>query len=454
LKVIALIDGEHHADVTRAALYRLAREHDVRGALFVGGEEKVPRAVLADPVSSFGRDVLVRPDAPAEGLRALAAEQDLDAVVDLSGEPIIDADARFRLASVALSLGLSYRAPGLTLDPPPRTRLDSAIPVVAVIGTGKRTGKTAVGGHLGALLRERGLDPVIVSMGRGGPAEPQIVRADERPGLERLLAIAAAGGHAASDYLEDAVLAGVTCIGCRRCGEGPAGETFDSNVFEGARLALSLDPGILVFEGSGAALPPFVAHRTVCVTSAARAEKEALAHLGPYRLLSADLVIVVGADELDPRALAALERRLGEWCAPEAIVPCRLEPEPVGELPGTARAAAFATSSRGRLQLAERLAESGVELVLFSANLARREALARDLETAARERCDLFLTELKAAAIDVVAAEASRLDARVAFLDNRPASIAGAADLDGQLLRLAEEARAEAAAQPAPAGRS
>jgi cyclic 2,3-diphosphoglycerate synthetase len=454
LKVIALIDGEHHAEVTRDALDRLGREHDVRGALFVGGEEKVPRAVLDDPVASFGREVLVRPDSPADGLRALAATDDVDAVVDLSGEPIVDMDSRFALASLALSLGLSYRAPGFELDPPPRERLDTDVPIVAVIGTGKRTGKTAVGGQLGALLRERGLDPVIVSMGRGGPAEPQLVRADERPGLERLLAIAAAGGHAASDYLEDAVLAGVTCVGCRRCGEGPAGETFDSNVLEGARLALSLEPGVLVFEGSGAALPPFVAHRTVCVTSAARAEKEALGYLGPYRLLSADLLVVVGADELDPRALAALEGRLGEWCAPEAIVPCRLEPEPAEELHAPARAAAFATSARGRTRLAERLAARRIELVLFSANLARRRALAEDLETAAREGCDLFLTELKAAAIDVVAAEAARLGARVAFLKNRPVSLAGPSALDERLLRLAEEARAEAAAERAPAGRS
>ena len=31
---------------------------------------------------------------------------------------------------------------------------------------------------------------------------------------------------------------------------------FDSNVVEGARLALSLDPDVLLVEGSGAALPP------------------------------------------------------------------------------------------------------------------------------------------------------------------------------------------------------
>jgi len=42
--------------------------------------------------------------------------------------------------------------------------------------------------------------------------------------------------------------------------------------------------------------------------------------------------------------------------------------------------------------------------VVASTNLARRAALAEDLERAVEEGCDVWLTELKAAAIDVVAA--------------------------------------------------
>src|SRR5207248_4643650 len=137
-------------------------------------------------------------------------------------------------------------AAGLGLTRPPFARVELDGPVLAVIGTGKRTGKTAVAGHWAALLRELGADPVVVAMGRGGPAEPQLVRAQERPDLDRLLEISRSGAHAASDYLEDAALTGVTCVGCRRCGEGPAGEPVDSNVVEGARLAAALEPGALL----------------------------------------------------------------------------------------------------------------------------------------------------------------------------------------------------------------
>jgi cyclic 2,3-diphosphoglycerate synthetase len=37
-----------------------------------------------------------------------------------------------------------------------------------VFGTGKRIGKTAVSGYLARWLRDRGLPPVVVAMGRGG----------------------------------------------------------------------------------------------------------------------------------------------------------------------------------------------------------------------------------------------------------------------------------------------
>ncbi len=106
------------------------------------------------------------------------------------------------------------------------------------------------------LLAEQGERPVIVSMGRGGPAEPVVMPAGEAPDADGLLALARGGAHAASDYLEDAVLTGVATVGCRRCGEGPAGDMFDSNAVEGVRRAMELDPSLVVLEGSGSGIPP------------------------------------------------------------------------------------------------------------------------------------------------------------------------------------------------------
>lgn len=445
VKVVALIDGEHHPAVVREALGRLATEEELAGVLFVGGEEKLGEGILDDPVSHYGREVVIAKDDPEGGLRALAVDSGLEAVIDLSGEPVLDPRHRFRIASVALHLGLEYRSAGLRLAPPPRERLAFEGPVLEVIGTGKRTGKTAVAGHYAFILRERGIEPVIVSMGRGGPPEPQVVHAEARPDLAALRAIVRAGGHAASDYLEDAVLSGVSCVGCRRCGEGLAGETFQSNALDGAALAVSLEPDVLLVEGSGATVPPIAADRTVCVTSAARAE-DALSYLGPYRLLGSDLTLITGADSVSRAQVEELKRSLGRWCGGASLIACRFEPEPAAPVPPGARVALLTTASVAHeAQLRERLARQGIDVVLVSGNLARRSALRSDLARAERERCDIYLTELKAAAIEVVAEDAELRGVEVVFLRNRPLALEDEPDLDAALLELLADARLVAA---------
>jgi predicted GTPase len=95
-------------------------------------------------------------------------------------------------------------------------------------------------------------------------------------------------------------------------------------------------------------------------------------------------------------------------------------------LPADARVALFTTR-------ADRC--EGVEPVVASANLARRSELAADLDRAAAEGCDVYLTELKAAAIDTVAERAAADGARVVFVRNRPVGVD--ADLDAALMGLA-----------------
>jgi cyclic 2,3-diphosphoglycerate synthetase len=396
--VLALIDGEHHPPAVRDALDRLERERGLAGVVFCGGEEKLGPGPLE---GHYGRPVEPEPQA---GLRKLAPGA--VAVVDLADEPALAPAARLRLAALALHLGLSYEAPGMRLEPPAYERVHFDGPKLAVIGSGKRTGKTAVAGHWAALLREQGVEPVLVCMGRGGPARPEL--AEPGIGVDELLAMAAEGRHAASDFLEGAALAGVRTVGCRRVGGGLAGEPAESNVPEGAALAASLHPGTLIFEGSGSALPPVEVDRTVCL-----AGPGALEALGAYRLLRADLALV--AEGVEPGEVAA--------ACPGRVIRFGLRPEPVGELPEGARVALFTTGPA---------VPDGVDPVVTSSNLARRGALEADLERAAAERCDVYLTELKAAAIDTVARRARSEGARTAFLRNRPYGLED--DLDEALL--------------------
>jgi len=384
--VIALIDGEHHPAAVRDVLDTL----DLAGVIFCGGEEKLPAGELDE---IYGRPVRTGPE---EALRALAAAA--DAVVDIADEPVLPPSAKLRLAALALHLGLRYEGPGLRLEPPAYAPVPFDGPKLAVIGTGKRTGKTAVAGHWASLLRER--DPVIVCMGRGGPAEPTVARADTD--LEQLLAVVEQGGHGASDYLEDAVLAGVRTVGCRRVGGGLTGAPWHSNVPAGAALAAALPgTGALIFEGSGSCIPPVEVDRTVCVIGPGEPEP-----LADYALLRAQLLL---AHE--------------DAAAPPGALRFSLRAEPADPLPDGARVALFTTGAPGC---------EGIEPLVTSANLARRTALAADLERAAEAGCDVYLTELKAAAIDTVARQAGERGARVVFLRIRPVGV------DDALLELAD----------------
>ena len=144
----------------------------------------------------------------------------------------------------------------------------------------------------------------------------------------------------------------------------------------------------------------------------------ALEALGPYRLLRADLALV---------ADTALVPEVAALC-PGTTMAFTLRAEPAEHLPRDARVAVFSTSSA---------AVHGVDAVVASAALARRGALADDLDRAVAERCDVWLTELKAAAIDTVAVRARAEGARIVFVRNRPLGLDG--DLDSALVKLYEE---------------
>jgi cyclic 2,3-diphosphoglycerate synthase len=388
-RAVALIDGEHHASVLRDALAALP--YDVVAAVLVGGSEKL----------RGGEDYGV-------ALAADLAEVDADVVVDLSDEPVLDPASRFRLISRALALGRSYVGADFRFDPPRFAPFD--VPSLAVIGTGKRVGKTAVTAHAVRLL-SRDRDVVAVAMGRGGPPEPELVEAP--PSLPELLARSRAGWHAASDYLELAALTGVRTIGCRRAGGGLAGAVVDSNVLAGARLARSLGPDLVVFDGSGASIPPVATDARILVAAAGHDLGQ---FLNPYRLHISDLVVVVGGAVGDVPSTAA--------GVPVVHVELRLRPTS----PLEGRVAVFTTGPApvGHLE---------ADVVHVSRNLADRRALRDELEDV---KADTFLVELKAAAIDVVAEAAAARDVRVIVAENEVVPLAG--DLDAQVLALVPEA--------------
>ncbi|HEY6961306.1 MAG TPA: hypothetical protein VI408_05380 [Gaiellaceae bacterium] len=345
-RAVALIDGEHYAPVVRDALRALPYEWV--GAIMVGGTEKLrgDRDYGVPLVDAFG---------------------DAEVVIDLSDEPVLGPRARMEWASRALAAGLPYEGSDFRFDPPDLRPFE--LPSIAVIGTGKRVGKTAVTAELARLLA-RDRDVVVVTMGRGGPAEPEVV--ETPPSLDDLVARSRAGRHAASDHLEIAALAGVVTIGCRRAGGGFAGGVTVSNVAEGARLAAARAPDVVLFDGSGAAIPPVRTATRVLVVG----ETDRDPYLDTFRRLISD--VVIERPHLRLRPTEPLEGRVAVFTAGGTDV-----------------------------------SHLDAEVVHVSTALSDRERLRADLVDA-----DTYLVELKAAAIDVVAEHALAHGIRVVLAAN------------------------------------
>ncbi len=410
MRAVAVIDGEHYAPVVRDALAALP--YDFAAAVLVGGTEKL----RGD--DDYGIPLVSE-------LEEAIAEHEPGVVVDLSDEPVLGPPERFRVASRVLACGIPYVGADFRFDPPAFAPFE--LPSIAVIGTGKRVGKTAVTGYAARVLAAD-LDVIVVAMGRGGPPEPELAPA--APTVDELLELSRAGRHASSDYLEDAAFAGIVTIGCRRAGGGLAGQPAFSNVAEGAELAASRRPDLVIFEGSGAALPPIATGRRVLVVSGAQDPALVAGYLNAYRILVSDLVVLTMAEEGVPyeRVLRAVD----EVKPGVPVVPAVLRPRPVSSVAGK-RVAFFTTAPpSAHDRLASHLTGAhGAAAVSVSGNLANRDLLRSDLEST---DADVYLVELKAAAIDVVAEAAAESGVELVLADNE---VVGP-DLDTEVRGLAD----------------
>jgi cyclic 2,3-diphosphoglycerate synthetase len=432
-RTLVLVDGEHYPPTTRWALETARAEgFDVVACLFVGGTEKVAAGELPDlgpvPVERAGADLL-------GSVREAIRRHRPAAVLDVSDEPIMGYRERALVAAAALADGVRYVGADFALEPP----IDGAplaAPTLAVIGTGKRTGKTAVAGEAARVAARADLSPVVVAMGRGGPPEPQLAE----PGgvdVHRLVGLVEEGHHAASDYLEDALTTGVPTVGARRAGGGLAGRPYASNVREAARLAEERHPGLVILEGSGAAIPPVPWDAGVLVAPADLPEEFLRGYLGPFRVLLSDLVVFTmrGGPDVGPQLSVLISHVRGFRPDARTIV-VDLFPVPLEEVGG--KKVFFATTAppaAGPRLVASLEETHGASVVGTTHHLSDRAALAADLEAA--PAYDVLVTELKAAAVDVAVRTALERGAEVVFADNRAETIEGDGNLPDLLLEAA-----------------
>lgn len=423
MRALALIDGEHYPPVIRAALEELreTKGFDFVAAVFLGGTEKLESK---DVLTTLGLPIVHEPIL-LRGVERGLQEFNPEVVVDLSDEPITGYVERFNYACAALAAGAAYHGADFEFHPP-HYEVVTDKPTMAVYGTGKRIGKTAISTFMARFLRERGFDPVVVAMGRGGPEQPEIIDGSTQLlDAQALLEFSRAGRHASSDHFENALLSRVKAVGARRCGGGLAGAPFVSTVVKAGRMADRLDARSLLFDGSGATIPPIQVDRRILVMGAHQAIDTLRGYFGPYRIRLADVVMITMCESpmADPARIAEIEELVRNINPKARVITTVFRPQPCTELPLRGKRVFVALTAPEIMgdRLVQHLEKQfGVTVVDRSHALSNRTQLREDLARGLQKNPDMVLTELKAASIDVVAEIADQAGIAVGFLDNVP----------------------------------
>src|SRR5207249_583090 len=120
---------------------------EVVAAIFLGGSEKI-----GGELPDLGLTLIDGRRDPARAVSEGIEEHGPEGILDLSDEPVLGYRERMRLAAIALSRGVAYLGADFRLDPP-LWGSPLPVPTLAVFGTGKRTGKTAVAGEVARVAK-------------------------------------------------------------------------------------------------------------------------------------------------------------------------------------------------------------------------------------------------------------------------------------------------------------
>ena len=417
--LIVLIDGEHYPQVTYDAIAMLKKIYpgNFKGIVFLGGTEKL---VVDDLETFFGERVYKIKDIDIDFQAALKYFKP-DIVYDLSDEPVVNYMIRMKIASFCLYHKCSYMGPDFLFSYE-RENIHCKKPTLSIIGTGKRIGKTAVSSYISKIFTGEKVNVCVIAMGRGGPETPQVIRGDKiNITPEYLLEISDKGMHASSDYIEDALMAGVTTVGCRRCGGGFGGKIFMSNIKEGVRIAEGLDPDLIIVEGSGASIPDIETDKNICIIGAGQSWQNIVGYLGIYRILCADLIIITMCEKplADRKKISFLENEIKKIKPEVKILKTVFRPEPLSAISGKKVFIAMTATGIIKSKIKDYVERNyNCEVRQMSFSLSNRKKLKDELQKS--NDYDTVLAELKAASVDMLTDYAVKHKKEVIYMNNTP----------------------------------
>ncbi|MCF7830690.1 2,3-diphosphoglycerate synthetase [Candidatus Gracilibacteria bacterium] len=401
---------------------QISKQYDIQYLIFIGGTEKIgtPKDVKKElPYPVFFANNENKPDCRA--IDSILKKHPISLVLDLSDEPIMDYMTRFEVASHVLYHGATYKGSDFQFDPLIFKKILTK-PSLAIWGTGKRIGKTAIGGFIGRTLREAHLAPAIITLSRGGSTKPIVVEGDKiQVNLEYLLNIDAQGMHASSDCFEDALTAQVKTFGCRRCGGGMSGKAMITVLDTGVHMA-EKDNKVktVVIEGSGATVPEIKTDKTILVMDATQPLEILEGYLTPLRVLYTDLVILNMCEDflVDNAKIKRIIHRIREIKPRIRIATTVLRPKPISFSLKGKKVFLALTAPNKALPFLKTYLEKKYHCKVkgMTNNLSVRPLLIKELKKL--KNIDVVATELKAAAIAIVAKEDIKLGLNTVFLDN------------------------------------
>ncbi len=428
LRAMALIDGEHYIPVLKGALNYVREnypEYELVAAVFLGGTEKI--GTPEDVKKALDVPVIIGKQVPPiKEIVETAKKYNIDVAIDMSDEPVVDYEKRFMIASALMAIGVRYV--GADFEFKPIDFQDVAEhPSLKCIGLGKRVGKTAISMYTAYILKQMGRKPCVVKAARGGPEKPTALFGDRlKLTPEFLLSEADKGKHAASDYYEEALMAGIIAVGARRCGGGMVGKPFYSTEVEAVKYANTLPVDFIIVEGSGTTVPAVYTDATELVVSALTPPEHVSSFFGPYRVKISELIVITMAEEYNKDKVEKLKGLIKEL-NPEAMVSeVVLRPKPLGDIRGKKIVyASVAPEEALEKAIIPYIEEKyGAEVVGYTRWLSNRPKLKKDLEELL-PKAEVLVTELKAAAVDVATRMALSMGKEVVYVWNIPVTVGG-----------------------------
>jgi cyclic 2,3-diphosphoglycerate synthetase len=204
-----------------------------------------------------------------------------------------------------------------------------------------------------------------------------------------------------------------------------AGEVFLTNMKKGARLANEVESKFVIFEGSGAAIPPIKTDRKIALIGANQPIENLTTYFGPYRVGLGDLVILTMCEEpmCSDEKRSEIEEFVSEVNPDAVVISTVFRPKPLDKIEG--KKVLFATTAPEDVKdkLVDYLEENyGCEVIGTTAHLSNRPLLREDMKKY-MDKADVMLTELKAAAVDVATKDAMAHGLEVVYCDNIPVAV-------------------------------